>query len=89
MPWVPVTGSAQTWSSRATSFAETYTPQGSSTETWGSRSPVDVCRESFAALSAVVESDGRVNFAYLVGHPADWCVSPTTFVVIGSGLTSP
>ena len=87
MPWVPEGSSAKTWSSRDTSFAESYTGQGAAATSWPIPSAVDPCRESLAEVSAIALPDGGQLFAFQVGMPADWCVDVKTFVTISSGFT--
>ena len=87
MPWVPQTSSGKTWSSRATSYAETYVGQGSTAKTWPTPSAVDPCRESLAEVSPIALPDGGKLFAFQVGQPADWCVDVKTFVTVSSGFT--
>lgn len=87
MPWVPVTGGATTWSSRNTSFAETYIGDTATAMSWPVPPAVDPCRDSLAEISAIVLPDGGQTFAFQVGMPADWCVGPNTYVTISSGFT--
>ena len=92
MPWGPVTGTAESWTSRGTSYAESYSAQTGRTQTWnpedqGLPNPL---RGGFTELQPQGQANGSVLMAFQVVYPGEWAVDANQpFFTIGSGLSLP